>query len=79
MKRKPKVPVMPKLSKSFMDELVVLADGVHGRPFSTNFAPEWEVSVYEARYLLQLMLEKDMITIKWQPEKEELYYVREFM
>ncbi|WP_316811452.1 hypothetical protein [Pedobacter heparinus] len=69
-------PKMPKLPKSFTDNLEAIAKGLHGRPISANFAREWKIAEKEATEMLQYLSDTNMIDIKWLPEKSALCFIK---
>jgi MarR-like DNA-binding transcriptional regulator SgrR of sgrS sRNA len=69
-------PSMPKLPKTFTDNLAAIAAGLHGKPIESNFAREWKISDKNAKDLLQYMHDTGMIAMKWLPERGALCFIK---
>ena len=67
---------MPKLPKTFTDNLDAIARGLHGRPIEANFARDWKISDKDAKDLLQYLFDTNMIAMKWLPEKRRLCFIK---
>lgn len=64
------------LSKEFMESLEYIAENLHGRPITIDFAREWKVSEANAKLLLEYLYQSGRVEITWLPEVQELCYVK---
>jgi hypothetical protein len=76
MKKKLNTEILKKLPKGVTENLDAISRRLHGRPLSTGFAKEQNISEEDARDLIQYMYDIGMITLKWIPEKGQLCIIR---
>lgn len=65
-----------KLPDSFTDNLDFIAQGLHGRPITVDYAQEWKISEANAKLLLEYLYRSGRVEIAWLPEMQELCYVK---
>lgn len=75
MKKRPEVPILPKLPKHFTDSLQKVVKRIHGRSISNDYAKEFNLSKDEASALLQYLFDTGMVTMKWLPEQNSLCFI----
>lgn len=66
---------MPKLSKEFLDNLMEIAAGLHGRPINVNYAEEWKISEVNSKLLLEYLYKTGIIEITWLPEQQQMCFI----
>lgn len=79
MKKKPNTDILTKLPKGITENLDAISRRLHGKPLSTGFAKELNISEEDEKDLLQYMYDIKMITLKWIPEKGRLCIIRRQM
>ena len=66
----------PALSKEIIEKLEYIAENLHRRPITLDFASEWKISEANAKLLLEYLYRSGRVEIAWLPEMQELCYVK---